>query len=258
MAEATLKPSSSPIIELRVLGTLALSGGAAGGAETLLGQPKALAVLIYLVLARPQGFQQRDRLAALFWPDLDQKRARDSLRKTLQRIRESLGEEIQCNRGKELVAASADRICCDARRFEECVDREYFREALELYRGELLPGFNVPDCREISEWLDLERAHYGARAVTAAWRLVDVLANQRDFTDATRVSRLVLQLAPTDERMLRRVLTLLVRLGDRAGALAAYDRFAERLWNAYETPPSPETERLVEAIKLGAPTGSPS
>jgi hypothetical protein len=49
--------------------------------------------------------------------------------------------------------------------------------------------------------------------------------------------------------MLRKVISLLSRHGDRAGAIEIYQGFAQRLWRDYETRPSPETMRLVESIQ---------
>ncbi|MGH7617706.1 MAG: hypothetical protein ACREPM_10790, partial [Gemmatimonadaceae bacterium] len=80
------------MIRLQVLGTLRVEGTDPGVADELLAQPKALALLLYLALARPAGLQQRDRLVGLFWPELDQDRARTALRGTLHRLRHLIGE----------------------------------------------------------------------------------------------------------------------------------------------------------------------
>src|SRR5256885_10084010 len=89
------------MIRLRVLGGLSLEGNREPELEALAGQPKAMALLVYLAVARPRGFHQRDRLVGLFWPELDQERARASLRKTLHRIRQGLGDEVVVSRGTE-------------------------------------------------------------------------------------------------------------------------------------------------------------
>src|SRR5262245_12921902 len=39
-------------------------------------QPKRLALLAYLAIARPRGAHRRDALVAIFWPELDQHGAR--------------------------------------------------------------------------------------------------------------------------------------------------------------------------------------
>ena len=49
--------------------------------------------------------------------------------------------------------------------------------------------------------------------------------------------------------MLRRALTMLDRLGDRAGALRVYDDFASRLRKEFDAEPSDETRTLIARIR---------
>src|SRR5207253_11407757 len=57
------------------------------------------------------------------------------------------------------------------------------------------------------------------------------------------------RLAPHDEDVVRRFIALLDRLGDRAGAVAAYDDFAECLRVDLETEPAAETKALITAVR---------
>lgn len=236
------------MLKLRVLGTLQLHHSQHGEIPDIVVQPKALALLVYLALARPRGFQQRDRLVGLFWPDVDQERARAALRKTIHRVRQALDEEIVATRGNDGIALSSG-VWCDAVAFDNSLEAGRLREALDLYQGELLPGFFVPDSGEFEAWLETERARFQASAASAAWALVERYDSDEDFTNATQLARSVARLAPSDERMLRKVISLLSRHGDRAGALETYSSFAQRLWRDYETRPSHETVRLIESIK---------
>ena len=53
-------------------------------------QPKRLALLAYLAAARPFGPHRRDVLTGLFWPELDDTRARAALRQALHGVRKTL------------------------------------------------------------------------------------------------------------------------------------------------------------------------
>ena len=235
------------MLKLRVLGTLQLHHHDRGNLPDVVVQPKAVALLVYLALARPRGFQQRDRLVGLFWPELDQERARSALRKTLHRIRQALPEDAVIARGNEALSLSVN-VWCDAVAFDAALEAGKLSEALGFYHGDLLPGFFVPDSGDFEAWLEAERARFQSNAASAAWALVERYDSEQAFTDATRLARIVARLAPSDERMLRKVITLLHRRGDRAGALETYANFAQRLWREYETKPSSETERLIESI----------
>ena len=240
------------MIHLRVLGTLAIQSDRGPDAEALVAQPKAIALLAYLAIAHPRGFHQRDRLVGLLWPELDQERARTALRKTLHRVRQAVGDDVIESRGAESLGIAWSAVECDAVTFDDAIADGRLREALDLYKGDLLPGFYVPAEGYFEEWLEQERANYRERAVNAAWKLVERFAADRELTNASQLARLVARLASTDERMLRRVLTMLARLGDRAGAMDVYAKFAARLWKEYETRPSEETQRLVESIQASA------
>jgi serine/threonine protein kinase len=56
-------------------------------------------------------------------------------------------------------------------------------------------------------------------------------------------------LSSVDERVVRELLELLDRLGDRAGAIHAYEEFARRLSSDYGAEPAVETKALVERIR---------
>jgi DNA-binding SARP family transcriptional activator len=239
------------VIRLQVLGTLRVEGADPAVADELLAQPKALALLVYLALARPAGLQQRDRLVGLFWPELDQDRARTALRGTLHRLRQSLGEETIQSRGSESVSLTPERVACDALAFTDAVAKDRLLAAVNLYQGELLPSFFLPGSDEFERWLEAERAYYAERFIQCAWRLVEQYEEDAQATNATHLARVVARIASTDERMLRRVMTKLYELHDRAGAIEVYSRFAARLRKEYDVEPSAETARLADNIRRG-------
>jgi DNA-binding SARP family transcriptional activator len=67
-----------------------------------------------------------------------------------------------------------------------------------------------------------------------------------------------LALAPDDEGEARNLMELLGRLGDRAGAVQAYEEFARRLRIEYEIEPAPETLAMITAVRARQGTPSPS
>ena len=90
---------------------------------------KVVGLLAYLALGAPGRYQRRDRLCGLLWQELDQSHARTSVRKAVFAARRVLGTA-----------------------------------ALELYRGELMPGFHLAGCAEFGSWLDGERSSVAQHA----------------------------------------------------------------------------------------------
>src|SRR3989475_8317950 len=140
------------MIESGLLGPLHLI--AAGGREvkTFLPRPGRLPLLASPPAATPRGLHRRDSLLALFWPELDQEHARAALRQALHVVRDALGTDVIVTRGDEEVALDFDLMWCDVVAFDRAVAAERFSEALDLYRGDLLEGFFIPDAGEFEHW----------------------------------------------------------------------------------------------------------
>ena len=234
---------------LHLLGGTALAGVDPDDARLLLGQSKTVALLAYLLLSQPGLRQRRDRLAGLLWPTLDQSHARSAVRKTVHAVRSVLGEDAIVSFGDEELVAGPDAPSCDAVELTTHIEAGRLGRAIELYRGDLMPGFHLPECGEFDRWLEETRAVMLDRVVAAAWALARDCEDREYLTDAGRWARMAARRAWTDERVLRRALTMLDRIGDRAGAISLFDSFASRLKSELATEPSAETTALVARLR---------
>ena len=133
--------------------------------------------------------------------------------------------------------------------FDVAVDAARLTEALALYRGDLLDGFFISGAPEFERWLEDERARLRRRAVETAWTLAESCRVAGDVSLAAHWARHAAALVRDDEGALRRLIALLGDLGDRAGALQAYDVFSRRLAEEYEAEPAAETRALIAAIR---------
>jgi DNA-binding SARP family transcriptional activator/TolB-like protein len=237
------------MIELQTLGRLDLRAGDGSELSSIVAQPKRTALLVYLACAMPSGFCRRDTLVGVFWPELDQEHARAALRKALHYLRRSLGEEALIGRGDEELRLNESLVTCDAVKFDVALASNDPARAVELYRGAFMDGFFLADAPEFENWLERERARFRDRAFHAAWSLAEISGRESDAFGAAYWARRAAGLAPDDEAAVRRLMSLLDRLGDRAGAIAAYEDFARRIAAEYEMEPSAETRALARAIR---------
>lgn len=218
-----------------------------------------MALLAFLAIALPRGFHRRDKLLAVFWPELDEPHARNSLSQALHVLRTTLGEGAIVTRGDDEVGIARDIVRSDVAAFETALDRGHPAEALLLYRGDLLDGFFVSSAPEFERWLEVERARFRQRASAGGWDLARMKANQGDLLEAEQYARSAANLLLPDETQVRQLMTFLHGLGDRSAAIRAYDEFAHRLVEEYELEPSAETRALAGTIRqnfdLAADTG---
>jgi DNA-binding SARP family transcriptional activator len=70
-----------------------------------------------------------------------------------------------------------------------------------------------------------------------------------DLVTAAPLAGRAVELSPDDEAAVRRLMRILDRRGDRAGALGAYESFRLRLAAEYAAVPSPETDALLGSIR---------
>jgi len=238
------------MLELRTLGTVGVQTAGEQPAELLRIQPKRLALLAFLALADSGHFRRRDTIVSLFWPESDQEHARAALRQSLRGLRRTLGEDVLVSHGEEVVGLASEKLWCDATAFLGASDAGDFDTALQLYRGDFLEGLFVSDgAAELEQWTDGVRSDLRRRAVAAAAWLSQSAERAGDLSVASARARQALAFEPDDEPSLRRLVTLLDRMGERPAAIRVYEEFSARLATELDAQPSPETIALATALR---------
>lgn len=229
------------------LGRLGFIGPADAESMRLLSQPKRVALLLYVLMSQRGGSLSRDQLIGTFWPESDSARARNSLRQALSFLRACLGDQAVVSIGSHGVAVT-ECVVCDAVQFEALLDANCKEDALELYAGELLPGFYGGPAG-FTEWLDVRRQHLGRRAAKAAWDLSAECEARGELREAAFWGKRALALSPFSEAEVQRLLRLLESVGDLTGALRAFQGLQRALQSEFAAEPSADTVRLATSIR---------
>lgn len=236
------------MIRLQVLGSIDLAGADAK-ARALLRQPRRLALLTYLVLESRSQCVYRDQVIGMFWPEHDEPRARRALNQALYVIRRSLGETHVRRVGAEGIAPD-ERLWCDAVAFEDACQRGALRDALALYRGELLEGIHPAGvAAEFEHWLEARRASLRRGAGKAAEQLAAEEERAGQNAAAIPLLQRAAALAPLEEPPVRRLMKLFVRRGDHVAALEVYSRYERRLQRELGLRPSRGARLAAEEIR---------
>lgn len=237
------------MIRFRALGAIDLRRSDGEVATAVLRQSKRLALLTYLACAPEGQLRRRDLVVAMFWPELDDHRARDALTAALGLLRRSLGREVLISRGREEIGCDRRHFSADVSDFLHALHERRAGDALALFEGELLAGVHVSDAFGFEEWLDTERARFRGLAAGAAASLRDDAARAGRLPEALAFAYRAATLAPHDERMVRALVALQEASGDRVGALQSYESFAARLLAEFDAEPSDETRALAFRLR---------
>jgi Tol biopolymer transport system component/DNA-binding SARP family transcriptional activator len=241
------------MIELRLLGQIRLVGGDGADVESVLRQPKRLALLAYLASPSPGTWHRRDVLLALFWPELDTPHARTSLRTALYVLRQSLGDQVIRTRGDDEISIEPDALKTDLAIVWDALRNGRIDEALQEYRGELMPGLYPPDSDGFQRWLDAERARLKTSITVSSIQWVTELEKSERHKEALAVARRIIEIEPDDETLVRRVMSLHDSIGDKAGALNVFENYKSRLKSDFDAEPALETIAIANRMRGTTP-----
>lgn len=237
------------MIQFDLLGEIRLQGPDGGQLDQLLRQPKRLALLAYLVVPVPGTWHRRDTLLAMFWPELDAAHARTSLRNSLYVLRQALGDAVIQSRGNEEISVDAALLQTDLGALAEAIRSGRVETGLAIYRGDLLAGLFPPDSEGFERWVEAERGRIRMEMARAAAEWSATLEQDGRLTEAASVARRVLEIHPDDETSVRRLMTLLGAMGNRAGALSVFEEYRGRLAKEFEAEPARETQAMANQLR---------
>ena len=220
---------------------------------------KARELLAYLLLHR-HGSHRREAIAERLWGDAASAEPRKTLRQALWQLQSTLAEVcpglLEADGGDWIKVAPAANVALDVALFES-VWRELetvpgrevttaaarrAREALVLYRGELLEGSSW-------SWCVFERA----RLRDMFLALGDVAMNgclaANERSTGVRLGFEILRHDPAREAAHRSLMRLHALAGDRTAALRQFDRCVVAMREELGVPPSRQTLELAESIR---------
>ena len=219
-------------LQLNLLGKLEVvyEGAAVTGFESA----KVPALLTYLAVTGQA--HRRDTLATLLWGDLPEATARRNLTKALTNLRQLLEpylliepQRVAFNHQMPAVVdVSLFQAAVEGSALLEAVNPERdlapLRQAVSLYRGDFLAGFNVKNALEFEEWAVGQREYLRELMLQGLQRLTEQSARlEADPAGALDYCRRWLGLEPWQEAAHRQMMLLLARSGQREAALAQYE-----------------------------------
>ncbi len=222
-----------------------------------------MALLAYLAVTTK--VHSRDSLAALFWADYDQSRARSALRRTLSVLNKALREDTLEITRDRLGLAQGAALWFDVEEFQRLLkEREThghpqreicsrcldcLEKAVELYRGDFMSGFTLRDSPEFDDWQYFQTDSLRRELAGALEQLAHGLAAKAEYERAIVHARHRVALDPLHEAAHRQLMQLYAWAGQQSAALRQYQECTRILDKELGVPPMPETTQLYQAIK---------
>lgn len=241
---------------------------AVSGARTVFRFPtyKTGALLAYLAHHRHRT-HGRDEMAELLWPGDDGSAIRARLNQAISTLRRQLeppgtpsGAILISDRVR--VGLNADSVVSDTSLFTTALRTSrrtdttpeerlrYLREAADLYRGELLPGY-------YEEWILAERIHLAEEYHAALRSLVSGLVARGAAEEALPYAHRLVESDRQDSEGQAMLISLYLTLERPVLALKHYADF-ERLLGADGLLPSPEVQQLAAEARRQGRLDSPA
>ena len=241
----------------------------AGGPVTAFESDKERALLAYLAVEADRPWR-RETLAGLLWPDHPERAARHSLSQALSNLRRALGdhdatppalrvtrEVVAFDRASDhwldVVAFECLLAACDGHahaRADGCAAcARRLEEAAGLYRGPFLDGLTLPDSPEFEQWELHRRERLGHQVLDALARLGRFHERRGAHDRVSAAALRQLALDPCREEAHRQLMRAYHRAGERAAALAQYERCRRVLAAELGVEPEAATVSLAAQVR---------
>lgn len=243
--------SPSPLIRIFLLGRWEVQLGEHRLPAVAWSRRKAAGLLQALALHKRL---LKDQALDLFWPDYAPSAASNNLYRTLYALRATLDEAFGAGAAghffsfREGILVLADRVWVDVDSFRTLAQSGApgdLAQAVELYRGELLPD------QRYDEWTVRPREELARLFRQASMGLASHRQAQADFEAALNLLSPLLASDPTDEPVQRALIQLYALAGRRHEALRQYQACVKVLAEELGVPPDAETETLHRQILDG-------
>ena len=224
---------------------------------------KVRALLAFLV-AEAHHPHRRETLSNLLWPDKPDTRARANLRRALANLRQTIGDTTAdpsylSITHHDIMFNLSSSVWVDVETLSNMAGIEKatpdniirYREVLDIYQGEFLVGFNLPDSLPFDEWALMKRDQYARKMIAVLHQASNYYEKIGEYESALPFAWRYVELEPWQEKARRKLMRLLLYTDRRDEALQQYLDLESSLQASLNINPGAKTRQLYKSILDG-------
>ncbi len=226
---------------------------------------RVLALLVYLLTEQVLGTEvhRREGFLDLFWPGLLERSAYQNLRQTIYQLRKMVPDLVGgpvndpvpfLLANRQTIALNPDYpIDFDFARFQQLLhgQPQQWDEAVNLYRGDFLSDFYIPDASPFEEWAQARRVSFRQQALDALVSLAIHFNNRGFYEKAIPFARRQIEIESLREDGYRQLMIALASSGRQTEAVSLFNSLHSRLERELGITPDGETLALHQSITSG-------
>ncbi|MDJ0752143.1 MAG: protein kinase [Ardenticatenaceae bacterium] len=220
------------------------------------------ALLVFLATEQALGtaVHRREGLLDVFWPGLPEKSAYQNLRQTIYELKKMFPGKVD---GKETPFLLADRqtvglnpaypLDFDVAHFQKLLRGQppQWAKAVELYRGDFLADFSLPDAATFEHWVHARRTAFRRQMLDTLSSLATHYSDHGFFEQAIPFARRQIALESLHEPAYRQLMIALAHSGRTTEALTLFDDLQTHLHQELGVKPDATSRALFKQIARG-------
>lgn len=200
----------------------------------------------------PRGTAQR-----LLWGQPETKAVRHRISQLVYQTNQRCEAKLVSLLG-ESIHLEEEIVTCDLSEFRALTGGGSLQSACDLEQRGFLSAFPPSLTPAFADWMDEQRLTFRSVLRERAMANWAVATKREDWPQARNAAETLLRLEPTDEFLLRRVILAQAKVGAVREAESLYRSFVERVSSVVEWIPEPETEELIEAVRIAERESDPA
>lgn len=227
---------------------------------------KIRALLIYLAVESDRT-HQREFLASLLWPDMPYADGLRNLRKSLSRLRKSLGQDVSEQllfSTRQTLGLNRAEIDLDVLTFGQTLRQvaththtsiancpeccQQLEMAVQKYTGEFLNGFMLTNNLDFSDWIVMHRERWHQRYLATLHTLTTVYIEQQKWQHSLVHAQQQVSVEPWREAAYCQLMQIYSGMGQLGEVTRQYEMCRQQLWQELGVAPSAQTKDLYEQL----------